>query len=170
MRTLISLLLVAASGHSQAAAPRPAPEFTIQQTDGPALHLSTYKGKVVALAFLNTGCEHCQHFAQELSQLQKDYGPKGLQVLAVVFDNGAKAGLKSFKDRFVKGFPVGYSDDITVYKWLKQPVEEGAFVPIVAFIDRRGYIQSQHLGDDMLFQDPDANIRRKLDEMLKTRR
>jgi hypothetical protein len=40
-------------------------------------------------------------------------------------------------------------------------------VPIVAFINRRGVIESQHLGDDMLFQDPDNNIRHKLDMLLK---
>jgi hypothetical protein len=62
---------------------------------------------------------------------------------------------------------VGYSDEATVLEWLKQPAEQGYFVPIVAFVSRRGVVESQHFGDDMLFQDPDGNIRHKLEILLK---
>lgn len=147
--------------------PRPAPEFTIHMADGSAKQLSSYKGKVVILAMMQTGCPHCQHFAQQLGLYQQEYGPKGVQVLGVVFDTGAKAGLAHFKEQFVRGFPVGYSDEATVMSWLNQPIEQGYFVPIVAFIDRQGRVVSQHLGDDLLFQDPDGNIRHKLDALLK---
>jgi peroxiredoxin len=167
MRLLLPFLLVASAAFCQQQTPRPAPDFTIHMLDGSNLRLSSYKGKTVVLAFLNTGCTHCQHFAQELSGFEKEYGPKGVQVLGVVFDNGAKARLQNFKDQYAKGFPVGYSDEATVLAWLKQPVEEGYFVPIVAFINRKGMIVSQHLGDDNLFQDPDGNIRRKLDQLTK---
>ena len=158
-------LLLAASALCQA--PRPAPEFVIHRIGAPDLKLSAYRGKVVVLAFLNTGCSHCQHFAQELAEYQKDYGPKGMQVLAVVFDNGAKEQLATFRDKYVRGFPVGYSDEATVMSWLAQPLEQGYFVPIVAFIDRQGKVVSQHMGDDNLFQDPDGNIRHMLDRLTK---
>lgn len=148
-------------------APRPAPELTIHMIGSPDLKLSADKGKPVLLAFLNTGCTHCQHFAQELTGFQKDYGPKGLRVLAVVFDKEARTGLAHFRDQFVKGYPIGYSDEATVLAWLKQRPEDGYFVPIVAFINRRGVIESQHFGDDNLFQDPETNIRKKLDQLVK---
>jgi thiol-disulfide isomerase/thioredoxin len=164
-----ALPLVAAAALFAQGTPRLAPEFAIHVPGKPDIRLSGFKGKVVLLALLNTGCTHCQHFSQELGALQKEYGPRGVQVLAAVFDNGAKAGLENFRSQFVRGFPVGYSDEASVLGWLKQPVEEGYFVPIVAFVNKRGYIESQHLGDDMLFQDPEANIRRKLDAMLKSR-
>lgn len=166
MRVLLPLLLAAASAFSQPNA-RPAPEFTIHMADGSTKSLSSFKGKVVLLAMMQTGCPHCQHFAQQLGMYQQEYGPKGVQVIGVVFDNGAKAGLVKFRDQFVRGFPVGYSDEATVMNWLNQPVEQGYFVPIVAFINRRGMIESQHLGDDILFQDSDTNIRHKLDLLLK---
>jgi thiol-disulfide isomerase/thioredoxin len=135
--------------------------------DGSNKQLSSFKGKVVVFAMMQTGCPHCQHFAQQLGMYQREYGPKGVQVLGVVFDKGAKAGLPQFAEQFARGFPVGYSDEATVMNWLKQPLEQGYFVPIVAFINRRGAIESQHMGDDMLFQDPDGNIRHKLDLLLK---
>jgi thiol-disulfide isomerase/thioredoxin len=145
---------------------RPAPELAIHRIGEADLKLSAYKGKAVLLALLNTGCSHCQHFAEELGGLQKDYGPKGVQVLALVFDKDAKAGLLAFRDKFVTGFPIGYTDEATVLKWLRQAPEDGYFVPIVAFINQRGMIESQHMGDDNLFQDPEMNIRKKLDRMV----
>jgi thiol-disulfide isomerase/thioredoxin len=169
MRHLLAVLtmgLLAAAGAS-AQKTRPAAEFAIHMPDGSTKLLSSYKGKVVVFAMMQTGCPHCQHFAQQLSMYQQEYGPKGVQVVGVVFDNGAKAGLSKFRDQFVKGFPVGYSDENTVMSWLQQPLDQGYFVPIVAFISRRGVVESQHLGDDLLFQDPDANIRHKLDALLK---
>ena len=146
---------------------RPAPPLSIHMADGSTKLLSGYKGKVVVLALLNTGCSHCQHFAQELSKFQKEYGPKGVQIVGVLFDKEAKAELANFSARYVQGFAVGYSDEATVTKWLEQSPEQGFFVPAVAFIDRQGRLVSQHLGDDNLFQDPDTNIRHKLDQMLK---
>jgi thiol-disulfide isomerase/thioredoxin len=147
--------------------PRQAAEFAIHRPGAADLKLSAYRGKVVVFALLNTGCTHCQHFAEQLAVYQKDYGPKGVQVLAVVFEKEAKEQLATFRDKYVHGFPVGYSDEATVMSWLGQPLDQGYFVPIVAFINRRGVVESQHLGDDNLFQDPDANIRHKLDRMLK---
>ena len=129
--------------------------------------LSSLRGKPVVMAFLNTGCPHCQHFAQQLSVYQHEFGGKGLKVLAVVFDKGARQGLPTFRDKYVSGYPVGYSDETAVMAWLKQPIDQGYFVPIVAFVDRQGRIVSQHPGDDIFFQDPDANMRRKLQTILK---
>lgn len=167
MVRLIALSLLAAAAFSQQDVPRPAPDLTIQRVGQPDLKLRAYRGKVVILAFLNTGCSHCQHFAQQLAQYQKDYGPKGVQVLAVVFDREAKEQLANFREKYVKGFPVGYSDEATVFTWLGVPVDQGGFVPIVAFVDRKGTIQGQYMGDDNFFQDPDVNMRHKLDRMLR---
>jgi peroxiredoxin len=170
VKFFLPLLLAAVSGAPSVLAqqaPRPAPEFAIHMADGSNKLLSSYRGKVVVLALMQTGCPHCQHFAQQLGIYQREYGPKGVQVLGAVFDTGAKAGLQHFIDQFARGFPVGYSDEATVMSWLKQPVEQGYFVPILAFINRRGQIASQHMGDDILFQDPDTNIRHTLDRLLK---
>jgi thiol-disulfide isomerase/thioredoxin len=164
-RIVFALLLTVAAFSQQA--PRRAPQLTIRRVGEPDLKLSSYKGDVVVLAFLNTGCSHCQHFAQELAQIQKDYASKKLQVLAVVFDKEAKEQLATFRSKYVKGFPVGYSDEETVLKWLGGSADQGYFVPIVAFIDRQGNLEGQYMGDDNLFQDPETNIRRKLDRLVK---
>jgi len=163
---LLALLCLTFAAQAQDI-PRRAPDFIVQRVGQPDLHLRSYRGKVVVLAFLNTGCSHCQHFAGQLAVYQKDYAPKGVQILAAVFDREAKQGLAAFRDNYVKGFPVGWSDEYSVFTWLGLPVDQGGFVPIVAFIDRQGMIQGQYMGDDNFFQDSDANIRHKLDRLIK---
>jgi thiol-disulfide isomerase/thioredoxin len=165
MRWLLAALITCGLAFGQKA---PA-DFTFRMADGSATKLSQYRGKVVLVAFLNTGCTHCQAFAKQLSMYQQEYGPKGVQVIAAVFDKDAKQGLEKFRSQFVKGYPLGYSDEASVMEWLNQPIDQGYFVPIVAFVDRRGVLVSKHLGDDNLFQDPDGAIRKKLDSLLKAR-
>jgi peroxiredoxin len=165
MRWLLALAVTCGLAFAQKA---PA-DFTFKMADGSATKLSQYRGKVVLVAFLNTGCSHCQAFAKQLGVLQQEFAPKGVQVIAAVFDKEARAGLETFRTQFVKGYPLGYSDEDSVMQWLNQPIEQGYFVPIVAFVNRKGVLVSKHLGDDNLFQDTDGNIRHKLDALLKMR-
>ena len=162
MRWLLTLVAFCGLALAQKA---PA-DFAFHMADGSTTKLSQYRGKVVVVAFLNTGCSHCQAFAKQLAMYQQEYGPRGVQVIAAVFDKDAKQGLEKFRTQFVKGYPLGYSDEDTVMKWLDQPIEQGYFVPIVAFVNRRGVLVSKHLGDDNLFQDPDGSIRKKLELLL----
>ena len=67
--------------------PRPATEFTFVEPSGQRTLLSSYKGKVVVIQFLMTWCEHCQRFSKLLTGLQKELGPKGVQMLGVAFDD-----------------------------------------------------------------------------------
>src|SRR4029077_11233930 len=65
--------------------PRPSPEFKIRLTPSGDFSPTQYKGKVVVLACILTTCPHCQAAVGMLSGLQREYGPRGLQVLGVAF-------------------------------------------------------------------------------------
>ena len=67
---------------SPAAVPRPTPDFAINLAPGKQIHLTQYTGKTVVLAFILTYCTHCQKSVGFLSNLQQEYGPRGLQALA----------------------------------------------------------------------------------------
>src|SRR5690242_17861157 len=56
--TLLSVLTFTASA---AEVGKPTPALTIQQLPSGPAQLSQYKGKVVALALINTTCPHCQN-------------------------------------------------------------------------------------------------------------
>jgi len=88
-----ALLLVAASDGALVAGtfdpPRPAPELRLAGSDGAALELARFRGKVVALAFGFTSCpEVCPTTLSVLAQARKKLGERagGLQVVYVTVD------------------------------------------------------------------------------------
>jgi peroxiredoxin len=146
--------------------PRKAPEFVLQLKDAPPQLLSSYKGKTIVLAFLYTTCQHCQKTAGILAQVQKEYEAKGVQVLAAVFDDGAANRVLDFHKSLGLNFPVGVSDTRTVLEYLQVPVTDPYFVPILVFIDKRGMIRSQYVGDEKFLGKQEANIRAEIDKLL----
>jgi peroxiredoxin len=150
-----------------ATAPRRSPEYTVKLTNGRQLLLSTYRGKVVALMFVSTDCPHCQDTSRFMESLQKEYRPRGLQTMAVAFNEMAMMLVPGFISTTGASFPVGYDTRASVFSYLQRPVTLQTYVPIMVFIDRQGMIRGQYVGDDKFFEDPQKNIRSTLDTLLK---
>jgi thiol-disulfide isomerase/thioredoxin len=163
---LLSSLAVAATWAADV--PRKCPDFTVHLSDGKSLPLSTFHGKVMAVAFISTTCPHCQHYTQTLSAIQKEYGSRGVQVIGVAFNDNAQALVAPFVAQFQPAFPVGWENRVNALSFLGISVLNQGYVPKIVFIDRAGMIQKQYDGQDMFFQDPEKNTRIVLDEMLKT--
>jgi len=175
--TATAALVLTALGSAFAAAPVPrkAPEFVIQSPDGSQTLLSSYRGKTVVLAFMFTTCPHCQKMAGILSQLQREYADKGVQVLGATFNPTARAEIQQFNKVFGVNFPCGYSTNENILTFLQQPASQPPFVPIVIFIDRNGTIRAQHLmtGDEAhdktendFFAHPETSVKAELDKLL----
>jgi peroxiredoxin len=175
MRKLLVLMAVAGSlvaGTAPAparapAVPRKAAEFVFNNVDGPQQLLSMYKGKTIVLALMFTTCPHCQKTAQLLTQIQKEYAAKGVQILGAVFDKGAKDRVQQFNKQLGLSFPVGYSEQPQVLEFLQLPPNDPYFVPALVFIDKRGTIRSQYVGDETFLSHQEVNIRAEIDKMLK---
>ena len=77
MLTFRRLLLGAVIAFAALAADtaRPSPPFTILRPGAAPIQLSQYRGKVVALAFIQTTCSHCQQLTTILNLLAKEYAP-----------------------------------------------------------------------------------------------
>jgi peroxiredoxin len=177
--TALAILALTVLGAAFAAAPVPrkAPEFVIQSPNGKQTLLSSYRGKSVVLALMFTTCPHCQKAAQLLSQLQKEYADKGLQVLGATWDKDAKANVDQFNRVLGVNFPCGYSTSENVMKFLQQPDTNPPFVPIMVFIDKTGTIRTLHMvtGDDgpespeqKWFAGIDTNMKIEIEKLLKT--
>jgi peroxiredoxin len=147
--------------------PRKAAEFVFQMVDGPPRLLSMYKGKPIVLALMFTTCAHCQKTAQVLAKVQTEYAPKGVQVLGATFDPGAAGRLQQFNKSLGVNFPCGYSDQGAVLEFLQFPPTDPYFVPILVFIDRRGTVRSQYIGDEKFLSNQEVNIRAEIDKLLK---
>jgi cytochrome oxidase Cu insertion factor (SCO1/SenC/PrrC family) len=153
--------------------PRPAGEFVIHMNDGSQKLLSSYKGKVVLVAFMYTTCSHCQHTAGILAKVNNDYAAKGVQILGVAFDQDAQKGVPAFLKMTGANFPVGFSTPDQVVKFMHAYGDY--YVPMMAFIDRAGTIRTQVISygepngeaDKFLGDEEEANVHKELDKLLK---
>jgi peroxiredoxin len=150
-----------------ATVPRRSPEYAVKLTTGRQLLLSTYRGKVVVLMFVFTDCPHCQVTSQIMESIQKEYRPRGLQTMAVAFNDMAMMLVPGFISKTGASFPVGYGARESVFSYLQLPSDSRMSVPAMVFIDRQGMIRGQYLGDDRFFEDPETNIRSTLETLLK---
>ncbi len=153
---LAALLLAAVPALAIPPVPRSSGEFVIPMPDGTQRLLTSFRGKVVCLAFISTTCPHCQHATQVLTKLYQEYGAQGFQPLAVAFNPMAKMLVPGFVKDFGIGFPVGAEDSDAVFQYLGISPLERSVVPQLLWIDRNGQIRSQTpaMGDEKMLGEP----------------
>lgn len=161
---VLALLATAAFGQQ---VPRPAGEFAINMSNGSQTLLSQYSGKVVLLMFMFTTCPHCQHTTQVLNPIAREYAPRGVQMLAAAFNDGAGSLVPGFISQFQPAFPVGSASREQVNEYLQHAPGKPTYVPEILFIDRNRVIRAQYTGSDDFFKEQDKNVRAMLDTLLK---
>jgi thiol-disulfide isomerase/thioredoxin len=163
---LVCLGLIAQGASTEPS--RPSPEFPIRLTPSGEVSPTQFKGKVVVLACILTTCPHCQAAVGMLSGLQREYGLRGLQVLAVAFNPMAGMLVPDFIKQFHPNFPVGWAEHQEVLNYLNHSTITPLYSPSFVFIDRKGMIRYQRLGDDALMTtDQEKNTRAAIEELLK---
>jgi peroxiredoxin len=118
---------------------KPAPEFTLVDTSGQAVHLSDFRGKVVVLNFWATWCTPCR---KEFPELVKTYdeGRGDVVVIGINMQENAEQ-VREFADEYGAHFPI-----------LIDPKAEAAEayrllgLPSSYFIDQQGVLREQHFG------------------------
>ena len=83
-----------------------APDFTLQSLDGKAVRLSDFRGKAVLLNFWATWCQPCKIEMPWFVDMQKQYGPQGLQVLGVAMDDASPDDISKFAKTMGVNYPV----------------------------------------------------------------
>ena len=148
---------------------RPSPPFSILRTGATPIRLSQYRGKVVALAFIQTTCSHCQQFTTILNILAREYAPRGVQFLECAFNDDAVVTMPEFLERFAPPYPVGYSSQAAVMTYLQRSIIDPrpVYVPHVVFLDRAGIIRAEAAGQSEFFRNPEASMRVELEKLLK---
>jgi peroxiredoxin len=82
------------SFESAAVCGKPAPEFTLTDSNGKSKKLSDYKGKYVVLEWFNQGCPFVKkHYdSGNMQSLQKEYTKKGVVWLSICSSSEGKQG------------------------------------------------------------------------------
>ncbi len=83
-----------------------APDFSLESLDGPAMRLSDLRGKAVLLNFWATWCGPCKIEMPWFVDLQKQYGPQGLQIVGVAMDDASKEDISKFAKDMGVNYPI----------------------------------------------------------------
>jgi peroxiredoxin len=147
--------------------PRPAPEISLRMPQGEDLKISSFLGKVVALEYLLTTCEHCQRCSQTLNRLHRELGSQGFQPVGAAVNENALIMVPDYVRQFNLNFPVGFAQREDVIRVLRHPIMQPLAFPNVLIIDRNGVIRHQFKGSDPLFDNEEKNMRDLIVPLLK---
>lgn len=118
-----------------------APDFTLQSLDGKTVRLSDFRGKAVVLNFWATWCQPCKIEMPWFVELQKQYGPEGLQIIGVAMDDASQQDIADF----AKNMGVNYL--ILIGKEAVGDAYGGVqFLPETFYIDRNGKVLDKGFG------------------------
>jgi thiol-disulfide isomerase/thioredoxin len=150
VRAGVLLVLVLAAGILNAAPAevslvhKQAPVFARKDLRGKTVALRAYRGKVVLLNFWATWCGPCLVELPRFAAWQKQYGPDGLQVIAVSMDDGPTPA-RALVRKLALDFPVVMGDE-------KLGSMYGGVLglPVTYLIDRKGKVRGRIEGESDL--------------------
>jgi len=118
-----------------------APDFTLQSLDGKTVRLSDFRGKPVVLNFWATWCGPCKIEMPWFVDLQKEYGPAGLQFLGVAMDDASTKDIAEFAESMKVNYPIliGKESVGDAYGGVQ-------FLPETFYIDRNGKVVDKAFG------------------------
>ena len=118
-----------------------APDFELQALDGKDMKLSDFRGKAVLLNFWATWCGPCKIEMPWFVELQKQYGPQGLQIVGVAMDDSSAEDISKFVKEMGVNYPILLG---------KEAVGESyggvGVLPTTFFIDRDGKFVAREFG------------------------
>jgi peroxiredoxin len=166
MRTLVATLVCAAALLA-ANASRRAPGFSLPDAKGQEHDLADFRGKVVLLEFMQTGCPHCGVFADVLNQVQQKYGDR-IALLSIANPPDDLKSITGFSINHKAGWPLLLDCGQVAYSYLRTLSFD---IPHVYLIDPNGGI-----ADDFGYSEATKDIFEgkglfpRLDAVLKTRK
>ena len=118
-----------------------APDFELQTLDGKNLKLSGLRGKAVLLNFWATYCGPCKLEMPWFVELQKEYGPRGFQIVGVAMDDASTEEIAKFTKELGVNYPILLG---------KESVGESyggvGVLPTTFFLDRDGKVIAREFG------------------------
>jgi peroxiredoxin len=124
-----------------AAQSKPAPDFSLQSLEGKTVRLSDYRGKPVVLNFWATWCEPCKVEMPWFVDLQKQYGPAGVQFLGVAMDDASTKEIAAFAESMKVNYPILIGKDS-----VGDDYGGVQFLPETFYIDRTGKVVDKAFG------------------------
>jgi peroxiredoxin len=157
-----SLLFASVLLSAAATVPRPAPELLIKLANGGETRLSSFKGKVVALEFILTTCQHCQNSSKHINTIYNELGARGFTAVGVAVNQMSHIYIQEFKQTLGLNYLIGYQHHEAAVEFLKHDPKLVMMFPQLVLIDRKGTIRYQLPGTDKYFENEEKNLREKV--------
>lgn len=119
-----------------------APDFSLKSLpDGKDVRLSSLRGKAVLVNFWATWCEPCKIEMPSLVDLQKKYGPQGLQIVGVAMDDADDKEISTFAHKMGVNYLVlrGTEKVGDLYGGVDR-------LPMTYYLDRSGKVVDETMG------------------------
>jgi thiol-disulfide isomerase/thioredoxin len=119
-----------------------APDFALKSVpDGKDVRLSSLRGKAVLVNFWATWCEPCKIEMPSLVDLQKKYGPQGLQIVGVAMDDADDKEISTFAHKMGVNYMVlrGTEKVGDLYGGIDR-------LPMTYYLDRSGKVVDETMG------------------------
>ena len=149
---------VRANAHAVASKGHDAPDFTLTDLQGHAVKLSDLRGKAVVLNFWATWCPPCKQEIPWFVDLQKRYGPEGLQVVGVNMDDeGDQKNVAKFAAENSINYPIllGKENIAAAYGGID-------YLPTTFYIDRNGVVMDRVFGQPGSPAEIEQNVKRAI--------
>ncbi len=132
-----------------------APDFTVKDSTGADLRLSSYKGKVVLLNFWATYCVPCRTEIPWFIEFDKTYRDKGLAIVGISMDEDWEA-VKPYVAEKKISYRIGLGNEALakIYGGLDA-------LPETYLIDREGRVAAHHVG-----LAPKAEVEKEIAQLL----
>lgn len=119
----------------------PAPNFTLNDLRGETLSLSDFKGKVVVLDFMTTGCPTCTEEIKHLNDLYEKYSINVAIIMISIDPNGdTPETLQQFVGKYaITWFVVSDTANVNHDYGVSA-------IPTQVVIDKNGYIHTRFVG------------------------
>jgi len=118
-----------------------APDFSLESLDGKHMRLSDWRGKAVLLNFWATWCGPCKIEMPWFVELQRQYGPQGLQIVGVAMDDASREDIAKFAKEMGVNYPILLGKEAVGDAYGGVPAMPESF-----FIDRDGKVVDRIIG------------------------
>ncbi len=122
-----------------------APDFSLVTLDGKPAKLSDFRGKAVLLNFWATWCDPCKIEMPWFIELQKQYGPQGLQIVGVAMDDADTKDIAKFAADMHVDYPILVGNDADREN-IANAYGGVQYLPESLYLDRDGKIVNKMFG------------------------
>jgi thiol-disulfide isomerase/thioredoxin len=140
-RCLVLLLLVSSLAFTALAQDtQPAPRFNAKTMKGETFTKESLKGKVVLLQFWTTWCPYCKQDEAVMERIEKQFGDKGLVILAIDV-NESKKTVTNYLKQHPRSCRVVLTEDTNLAARF-----EAKSYPVYVVLDKDGNVSDEARG------------------------